>query len=181
MDPLPTERATMEPRQLRDDDVQELLRPAYWLVFAIEWPTGSHVSEGALAIAPPTIPRDSASSSTQQVLGCADLYARRHATNVVFFSDLTRIFATAGTSWASLGVDWQAALRELEEGPHPSMHLTITERAHLLVSEPGQSPGQLDYERELLRHAISGRLAEDWPTYIDSLIKSGLLSPRTDA
>lgn len=156
----------MEPDQLRDGDVQELLDPEYWLVFALDWPSGSNVAEGALAVAPSAISRDTASFHAQQVLGCADLHAEKHAANLVLFSDLTRMFATAGTSWASLGVDWQAALRELEEGRHPLMLLTITERAHLLISDPGQSPEQVDYERELLRQAISGRLTEDWPTYI---------------
>lgn len=171
----------MEPDQLRDEDVLELLEPGYWLVFALEWLSGGSLAEGALAVAPLTTPRDTASFHAQQVLGCADLYARKHATRLVFFSDLTRMHAAAGTSWASLGADWQAALRELEEGPHPSMYLTITERAHLLIGNPGQGPEQVDYERELLRQAISGRLTEDWPTYIRSLIRSGRLNLRSDA
>ena len=56
------------------------------------------------------IPRETLSRDAVQILGCADLYARKHGQRVVFFSDLTRMFTTAGTSWAQLGVDWESAL-----------------------------------------------------------------------
>jgi hypothetical protein len=65
------------------------------------------------------IPREALSSDAIQVLGCADLYARQHRSRVVFFSDLTRMFSTAGTSWAQLGVDWKSALQELRTGRSP--------------------------------------------------------------
>ncbi|HET9898474.1 MAG TPA: hypothetical protein VFQ44_26390 [Streptosporangiaceae bacterium] len=169
----------MQPKPLaQPSHADELASPPYWLVFALDWPGDGSLAEAAVAVAPATIPREAVSADAQQVLGSADLYATKHATRLVLFSDLTRMFATAGTSLAALGVDWQAALRELQDDPHLSMLLTITERAHLLISDPGSCS---DYERELLRQAISGKLTEDWPAYIQGLIQSGRLISITDA
>jgi hypothetical protein len=113
----------------------ELLHPAYWLVHSVDWPGGDLV-EAAVAFAPSIIPRDALSWSAFQILGCADLYARKRSVRVIFFSDLTRMFADAGHSWAQLGVNWEAALRELEDGPFPAMFLTISERAYNFISSP---------------------------------------------
>lgn len=88
------------------------------------------MADAAVAVAPGLIPRDKVGYDARQVLGCADLYARKHRERVVLFTDLTRMFTGAGTSWAQLGVYWETALRELREGPFPAMYLTITERAH---------------------------------------------------
>lgn len=111
-----------EPPSVMADAAGELVNPEYWLVFGLEW-SGSEgrvaevgVAEAAVAVTPGMIPRDAVGHDAYQVLGCADLYARKHAERVVFFSDLTRMFTTAGTSWAQLGVDWENALRELREG-----------------------------------------------------------------
>jgi hypothetical protein len=165
---------------------ERLLAPAYWLVAGLEWPAGTGPSEAAWAIAPDLIPRDTLSSNAYQVLGCAHLYAGKHSARVVFFSDLTRMFATAGTSWASLGVDWQAALTELQSGPYPAMFLTITERAHRLICDPtswstgcAQEPARP--ERELVRQAVADKLAADWSGYMGRIIESGRLDPCSGA
>lgn len=115
--------------------------------------------------------RDKLSYDACQILGCADLYARKHATRVVLFSDLTRMFASAGHSRAGPGVDWQAALGELRIGPYPAMFLTITERAHLLICDPSEA--RTEDERNLVRQAIVGKLAVDWPLYLRRLISAG--------
>src|SRR5262249_15016978 len=60
-------------------------------------PGDGDLAETAVALAPPIIPRDALCHDAYQVLGCADLYARKHAQRVVFFSDLTSMFTTAGT------------------------------------------------------------------------------------
>ena len=105
---------------------------------------------------------------------------------MVFFSDLTRMFATAGQSWAALGVDWRAALRELEEGPHLAMFLTINERAHLIICDSATGHPQVDegsgldqvgYERDVVREALTDQLTADWPGYINGLMKVGRTSP----
>lgn len=152
---------------------QELAEPAYWFVAALEWP-GGELAEAAFAVAPELIPRDGLSNDAFQVLGCADLYASKHAIRVVLFSDLTRMFASAGHTWAGLGVDWQAALDELRTGPYPAMFLTITERAHLLICDPSQAGAE--QERDLVRQTIGDTLAADWPPYLRRLISSGQAS-----
>ena len=160
----------------------ELLHPAYWLVHGLPWQGDSDLAEVALAIAPQMIPRETLSRDAVQILGCADLYARKHRSRVVFFSDLTRMFTTAGTSWAQLGVDWEGALRELEDGPFPRLFLTISERAHLFICNPAtdllvvrpdgmQEPGET--ERELVRQALASTLAADWPPYMQQVINAG--------
>lgn len=56
--------------------------------------------DAAFAVAPEVIPRDGLSNDAYQVLACADLHAGKQAVRVVLFSDLTRMFASAGRSWA---------------------------------------------------------------------------------
>ena len=167
----------------RADD--ELLHPAHWLVHGLQWRGNGGMAEAAVAIAPGMIPRDRLSRDAFQILGCADLYAREHGTRVVFFSDLTRMFTTAGTSWAQLGVDWESALRELEDGPFPRLFLTISERAHLFICNPATDtvlagPGGVqeaaEAERRLVRKAITGKLADDWPPYMQQIIEAGHIS-----
>jgi hypothetical protein len=169
-------------RRVEAGAADELLNPAYWLVVGLEWQGDGVMAEPAVAIAPGTIPRDVVSHDTYQVLSCADLYARKHGQRVIFFSDLTRMFATAGTSWSQLGVDWEAALRELREGPFPAMYLTISEHAYLLICNPASqlmllTPGQAEAaaqdERELVRQAITRQLASDWPSYMHGIIDAG--------
>jgi hypothetical protein len=127
------------------------------------------------------IRRDVVSHDADQVLGCADLYAQKHGLPVVFFSDLTRMFAEAGTSWLQLGVDWESALRDLQEGQFPTMYLTISDTAHRIICDPtgdavsiaagaGES---VDVERALVRRAIAGQLANDWPKYMQSAAGPG--------
>jgi len=161
-----------------------LLAPAYWLVAAMDWPDGDGPAEAAWAIAPGMIPRDVLSPHAFQVLGCADLYAASNATRVVLFSDLTSLFITVGTSWASLGVDWRAALGELRDGPYPAVLLALNDDAHTLICDPStelHQPGrtsELDWawrERELLRRAIDDQLTAGWPAYITHVIELGKL------
>lgn len=169
----------------RPDDASatgELLHPAYWLVHGLPWQGHSDMAEAALATAPPIIPRETLSRDTVQVLGCADLYARKHGSRVVFFSDLTRMFTTAGTSWTQLGVDCESALQELENGPFPQLFLTVSERAHLFIRNPAinltiigpnGTEEATEAERGLVRQAIASKLAADWPPYLQQLIDSG--------
>jgi hypothetical protein len=158
--------------------------PGYWLVAGLEWPEGRGPAEAALAVAPELVPREAVSQDTYQVLGCTDLYAARHATRVVFLSDLTRMLARVGQSWASLGIGWRTALDELHDGSVPALLLTVTERAHMLICDPATDPGSdhwhsqhelVHYERELIRHAISDKLAADWPAYMTSIARTGRL------
>jgi hypothetical protein len=164
-----------------DNAADEVADPAYWLVCGLEWASEGLTAEAAVAVAPGLVPRDVLSHHAYQVLGCADLYARKHGERVVFLSDLTRMFAMAGTSWAQLGVDWMAALQELRSGRFPAMFLTISERAYSLSCQPaaGSSAAYLGSddaeagERQLARQAVARQLAADWPAYVRSMIESG--------
>jgi hypothetical protein len=105
---------------------------------------------------------------------------------VIFFSDLTRMFASGGRSWADLGVDWEAALADLQSGPFPAFYLTISQRAHMYVCDaatrlvmcgPGGREEATESERELVRQALGGQLAADWPGYVRSLIEARKMRP----
>lgn len=163
----------------------ELLHPSYWLVSGLEWQGNGAMAEAAVAVAPQMIQRDALSRDANQVLACADLYARRRGQRVIFFSDLTRMFTVAGTSWSQLGVDWQNALLELRDGTFPAMFLTISQRAHVFVCNPtsrllpitptdAEDAG--DDELELVRQTITAQLATDWPPYMQSIIDAGRVS-----
>jgi hypothetical protein len=176
----------MTPDQALDDgSTERLLQPDCWLVSGLEWHGNGGMAEAAVAIAPALIPRDVFSSDAAQVLRHADDYAERHPVRVVFFSDLTRALTLARTSWAELGIDWEAARDELQSGPYPAIYLTVSERAYALlcsaavtvnvVSRKGIQPG--NEERELVRQALTVRLSADWPGYIRDLLSSGRLRP----
>ena len=160
----------------------DVLEPGYWLVFGLEWAGDGDMAEAAYAVAPAVIPRHLVGDDARQVLDCADLYVRKRGGRVVFFSDLTRMFAGAGRSWADLGVDWEAALAELQAGPVPAMYLTVSQRAHthicsaatqLIIYGPGGGEEGTDEERDLVRRALARQLAADWPTYVRSMISTG--------
>jgi hypothetical protein len=170
------------------DALDELAIPSYWLVWGLQWPGECDAAEAAAAIAPAMIPRDIVGSDVCQVLGCADLYARKHGHRVIFFSDLTSMFAAAGTSWSQLGVDWERALQELRSGKFPLMFLTISEHAYAVICNPARSanpvvtptrPDGAGDERELVRRAVDRQLAADWPEYVHSLADSGRISRST--
>jgi hypothetical protein len=162
----------------------ELLYPSGRLVSGLEWHGDGPTAEAAAAVAPAMIPRDAVSHDAFQVLGCADLYARMHGLRVVFFSDLTRLFTKAGTSWTQLGVDYENALRELHDGSFPAMFLTISEQMYLAICDPvGVQPaatsleiGEEPSDRDLVRQAITWQLASDWPAYVQRLIEVGGVS-----
>ena len=165
--------------------VDEWLYPPYLLVSALEWQGTDAVAEAAIAVAPTTIPRNEVSHDLHQVLGCADLYADKHGKRVIFFSDLTRMFADAGTSWSQLGVDWGNALQEIRDGQFLAMFLTISDQAYMYISGPasrlswpnaGARHDVEETERELVRQALTRRLAADWPRYVRSSIETGRIN-----
>jgi len=165
----------------RADAATDLLWPSYWLVSGLEW-QGDGVAEAAMAVAPGMIPRDALSHDARQVLGCADLYSRKHGQRVVFFSDLTGMFAEAGTSWSQLGVDWERALRELSAEEFPVMLLTISEGAYIsicasavrgmAITPDGGTDETADDDRELVRQAVTRQLVADWPVYMQRIVNA---------
>jgi hypothetical protein len=174
----------MQPDPQPDDAraADELLHPSYWLVHGLQWQGDGDLAEAAVAIAPGMIVRESLSRDAFQILGCADLYGRKHGARVIFFSDLTRMFTAAGTSWAQLGIDWESALQELQDGPFPALLLTISQRAHIFICNPATrlllygpdgEEEATDAERQLVRQAIASKLTTDWPPYIQQVIDAG--------
>ena len=167
--------------ELRHDvnDVDWLLHPPYWFIHALPWP-GGQLAEGAIAFAPTMIPRDGLSYDAQQILGCADLIARRRHERVVFFSDITRLLARGCTSWGQLGVDWEQGLQELADRDFPALHLAITQRAYVLICTPasrmftlGTDVGLIAMEgdeRKLVRRSFAKRLDADWPPFMRAVI-----------
>jgi len=160
----------------------ELLHPEYWLVSGLQWHGDGPTAEAAAAVAPGIIARDALSQDALQVLGCADLYVRKLGHRVIFFSELTRMFADAGTSWSRVGVHWERALRELHDGSFPAVFLSVSERAYHCIcsTADGRSllaqrgTGDVTYnERDLLRQAIARQLATDWPAYIQTIVDAG--------
>ena len=119
----------------------------------------------------------------QQILGCADIIADRRHERVVLFSDITRLLASAGTSWGQLRVDWEHGLRELGQGGFPALLLTITGRAYELICNPAlhvlpvdsldsTEPAEED-RRELVRAAFTRQLETDWPPFMQGVIDAG--------
>jgi hypothetical protein len=151
----------------------ELLQPGYWLAWGLEWPGGSGPAEAVVAFAPSLIPRDGLSYGAQQILGCADVYARKRPGRVVFFSDITRLLTKYGESWDGLGVGWEAALQELEDSPFPGVFLSVSERGHMTLCDP--MPGSFLEDRRLVRQALMAQLEADWPGYIQALADKGRL------
>ena len=174
----------MQPAPHPDDTrpLGELLHPSYWLVHGLPWEGDGDMAEAGIAIVPGAIPREALSRDASQILGCADLYATKRRQSVVFFSDLTRMLTTAGTSWAELAIDWESALQELQDGQFPALLLTISARAHIFICNPATrlvfagphgEQESADAERELVRQAIASQLTTDWPPYLQQLINTG--------
>jgi hypothetical protein len=101
------------------------------------------------------------------------------------FSDLTRMFTKAGTSWTQLGVDCENAQPELHSGSFPAMLLTISQRMYLRIcdaalSQPTSTPLETDEapssDRGLARQTITRRLASDWAAYMETTIDTGRVS-----
>jgi len=165
-----TMEAELLPTETTDD---ELLHPAYWLVLALPWP-GDDVAEGVLAIAPgmiPREPRDVLGDDAFQILAMADRYAKGSRKSVIFFSELTRALARAGTTWAKHGIDWEGGLAELEHGGFPGLYLTSSERAYMVICNSAARPTQtFERDRDLVRASIAGKLGEDWPPFMRGVI-----------
>src|SRR5258706_5031793 len=126
-------RMHAQPQPAGSESFGQLLDPEYWLIFGLEWTGGAGMAEAAYAVAPGVIPRHTLGDDARQILECADLYVGKRGGRAIFFSGLTRMFAIARKSWPDLGVDWEAALAELQSGPFPALYLTISQRAHLYI------------------------------------------------
>jgi hypothetical protein len=64
------------------------------------------------------------------------------------------------------------------------MPLTATQRTHMLICEAGPDPDEsrwhsqhelIHYERELIRHASTDKLAADWPAHLTAIARADRL------
>ncbi len=147
----------------------ELLRPACWLAWGID--AGPPGALEAAVVAPALIPRDGLSEDARQILDGAELFARKRAVRLVWFSDMTRLLTSNGQSWPGLGVDWKAGLQELETGDFARIFLAVSERAYLTLCDP--APGNLDEDRRELRSAMTGQIETDWARWMQGALDRG--------
>lgn len=149
---------------------QELLHPAYWLVFGLPWP-GGDMAEGVLAVAPGMISREVLGDDAFQVLAAADAHARGRGKIVVFFSELTRALTRAGMTWAQHGIDWERGLAELERGHFPALRLAISERAYMVICDSTARSGlAAGRDRDLVRASITEKLGQEWAPYMRGVL-----------
>ncbi|MEU7597312.1 hypothetical protein AB0B79_30410 [Streptomyces sp. NPDC039022] len=179
-----------------DTEVERaLVRPRYWFMFALPWPTAGpdvDMAEAAYVIAPSTVSEQQLGrlpSDAEDLLGFTEVYAREHpGQRVVWLSDVTRwLDGVKGNSWSALGVDWEAALAELPAQPLLGMFMTISRRAHMHMVNAaersemhytGGHPSEVltDDERHAVHNAFVRKLDADWPPYIRSMVRSGRLT-----
>lgn len=164
-------------------DLSAEIHPPMWLVSGTEWTASSAdlFAEAAMAVAPTQIPLTLLSAAGRNVVQLCVAVGRELGHRTVFFTDVTAYLDERGHSWASLGVDWEAALGELEHLPVASLYLSLSRRAHAIVCWSGRSQLVLyagddprgeainGAEREAVRSAITNALVHDWPPYVERL------------
>lgn len=171
-------------------DLSKVKAPPYWLVCALEWPSGkaSEIAECAAAFAPSFIPRKVISEPAQNVCRLATEVAQSWNENVLFFADVTGVLRRAGSTWAEVGVyDWEAATNELVGLPQPLLFLTLHQWDYSLICQAGagevhvygaDSPhGRLVALSEFAetRARVRASLERDWSDYVTGLERSGKL------
>lgn len=160
-----------------------LSRPRFWLVIGLEWPaqaTGQH-AECALAIAPSFIPKGVLSPSAYAIFELAKSVVPAGDQQVVMFSELTQTLRRHNADWPKVGVlDWEATVDELAEAPVPSLYLSLSQYAHVMLCTAGMEHsyvyrpgGQQERIPESdfadLRASLRTMLTTDWPAYIQEL------------
>jgi hypothetical protein len=144
------------------------------------------MGEGAFAIAPRSVGK-SIPQYVDGVLGVTAVYAKEHpAQRVVWFTDVTRWLDARGHSWASLDIDWERALMEIQELPILGLYITVSRRAYTHLAnaakratifyDDGTSEPLTEKEREAVRAALEKTLDSDWPPYVRAMLSSGRLT-----
>lgn len=165
-----------------------LREPSWWLVHGLPWPEdATGLAEAAFASSPHATltlrPQDASgqpvpvSRDLKAVLLASQAVADRTGARVVFLSEATLWLAGHGQSWEKLGVDWAAALAELEQSC--GMHISVSETAHsivcsaareLTIHSPSGTRVVTGQERRLVKEQLAARLAADWPGYITRVL-----------
>jgi hypothetical protein len=168
--------------------VSTLREPSWWLVHGLPWPEdATGMAEAAFASSPDatlTLRPQGAdgqpvpvSRNLEAVLFAARVVADRTGARAVFLSDVTLWLADRGQNWENLGVDWAAALAEIEQSC--GMYVSVSETAHaiicsaarvLTIHSPSGARAVTDTERRLVKEQLAARLAADWPGYIARIL-----------
>jgi len=106
----------------------------------------------------------------------------------VFASDLSYLLGSRGRTWEDLGIDFDAALAELEAREAVGRYFMISERAHTTLCDTlgelttvyssravVQTRAEREPERAALRGMFTDRLMEDWPPMIRRMRENGSL------
>lgn len=190
--PVRTQRELpgVHPYEKVSTSVANINNPPFWLVLGLPWPDGSRndTEECAQAIAPTFIPCEAQSRPVQAILDFAIGLHRKHGMRVIFLSELTGFLRRAQANWAEIGVpDFDTALSDLIEVPTPTLFMSLTQYAHMLLCTAGnaqtithspENPAGRTVdpsEYAELKKNLQGALDRDWPAYIDSLTRSGRL------
>lgn len=172
-------------------DVSSVANPQMWLVFGTDWAGGRDdlFGEAAMAVVPSQMPLSLLSRAGRDVVQLSVAVGRQLGHRAVFFTDLTAALDEQGQSWAGLGLDWEAALQELQDAPVLGLHLSVSRRAHsilcwsgrgrLVMHSPDDPAGEeiAVAEREAVRAAITDALVRDWPPYVAERVAAGALRP----
>jgi len=162
--------------------------PSWFLVTGLPWPEdqdNAEVAEAALVIAPhvtqaarPVGPDGKPVPLGRDLARMLDAGSRCAAAlrkQVIFLSDITCWLAGIGLSWERIGVDFPAALNELEHQA-VGLYLELSQRAYTILCSTARTltihytsgdrsevpPG----ERELLRAKFETALDAGWPGYV---------------
>jgi hypothetical protein len=168
--------------------------PSWFLVAGLPWPEDRAVAgmaEAAFVIAPPITQavRPVGADGKPAPLGrdlalvldagsqCAAALGKR----VIFLSDITLWLSGIGRSWERIGVNFPAALDELEQ-QKTGLFITVSRRAHMILCSATRSltvyctDGNVaevtPKERELVGTSFEARLKADWPSYITHALAS---------
>lgn len=94
--------------------------------------------------------------------------------------------------WATVGVsDWEATVDELAQATVPSLYLSLSQYAHIMVCTAGMDNSYIyrgpngqqeripESDFEDLRNSLRTKLSNDWPAYIGELERAGKIRPAT--
>lgn len=162
-----------------------LSRPRFWLVIGLEWPaqaTGPH-AECALTLAPSFVPKGVLSPAAYAIFELAKTVVPAGDQQVVMFSELTQTLRRHNADWSKVGVpDWEATVDELAQAPVPSLYLSLSQYAHVMLCTAGMDNSYVyrpDGQQERipesdfddLRNSLRAMLTTDWPAYIQELVR----------
>lgn len=163
------------------DDFLDPRYPYFLLVWTGEWMNAeANIAECAMMTAPTVIRPGTLGPDALKVVAFAENVAVRTGQRLLFFSELTRLLTAAHDSWAARGVDWQAALADLENSA-PLVHLALDRWSWHIASSPALTmiaadPGgsvelRMADEHQALRQRLLPVVSSGWATYIDGLLR----------